>query len=385
MNLLRRTDLETLIQDYEGQCVSMYMPTHSVGREVQQDPIRFKNLVDKAEEKLVNGGMRRPNVVELLKPARQLHDDQVFWQHQSSGLVVFLTQGMFRAYRLPLDLDTLLVIADRFHIKPLITLLNDEGYVYILALSQSGTHLFQATHYSMQELELTDVPGSLEEFRNRGHAKPHVQMHTQAQPSGGGGDRAGVFHGQGIDKDSAAELRQYFNQIDKAVTDALSGSRVPLVLAGLKELLPIYEQVNTYTYLMPQGIERNPETLSEKELWEKGWTIVAPRFQREKEEALSRYRYLRANKDLTTTELEDIVPAAYHGRIDTLLVAQDAHCWGIYESDMNKVTVQGDPNTENEDLLDFAAAHTLLKSGAVHMLEPDQMPDQAQAAAILRY
>jgi len=42
MSLLTTTDLKSLIRAHEKPCVSLYMPTHRKGREIEQDPIRLK-------------------------------------------------------------------------------------------------------------------------------------------------------------------------------------------------------------------------------------------------------------------------------------------------------------------------------------------------------
>jgi hypothetical protein len=49
-------------------CVSIYMPTHRTGVETQQDPIRLKNLLGKAEKELSDRGMGRRDVQKMLEP-----------------------------------------------------------------------------------------------------------------------------------------------------------------------------------------------------------------------------------------------------------------------------------------------------------------------------
>lgn len=49
------------------------------------------------------------------------------------------------------------------------------------------------------------------------------------------------------------------------------------------------------------------------------------------------------------------------------------------------VDLHPEPETDDEDMLDFAAIHTLLNGGTVYAVEPDQMPDKVQAAAIFRF
>ena len=45
MDIFTRENLTNLSGDMGSPCVSIYMPTHRVGREMQQDPIRLKNLL----------------------------------------------------------------------------------------------------------------------------------------------------------------------------------------------------------------------------------------------------------------------------------------------------------------------------------------------------
>jgi hypothetical protein len=72
MDILGRDDLRTLMGKHKGLCVSIFTPTHRAGTETQQDPIRFKNLLREAEERLLASGLGTPEAHELLKPAQRL-------------------------------------------------------------------------------------------------------------------------------------------------------------------------------------------------------------------------------------------------------------------------------------------------------------------------
>ncbi len=67
MDLLQKDELKTLIQKPEGPCVSIYMPTHRAFPDTKQDPIRFKNLLREAEERLKQAGFRSLEAKKLLK------------------------------------------------------------------------------------------------------------------------------------------------------------------------------------------------------------------------------------------------------------------------------------------------------------------------------
>ena len=71
MNVLTRNNLMSLMEIHRGPCVSVYMPMHRSGPETQQDPIRFKNLLREAEERLMTQGLPAPEARELLESAQK--------------------------------------------------------------------------------------------------------------------------------------------------------------------------------------------------------------------------------------------------------------------------------------------------------------------------
>ncbi len=66
MDRLKKSDLRTLLKHEPLPRLSIYMPTHRAGSEIQQDRIRFKNLLGQAEDRLSDYGLRRPEVQEFL-------------------------------------------------------------------------------------------------------------------------------------------------------------------------------------------------------------------------------------------------------------------------------------------------------------------------------
>jgi len=163
MDILKQDDLEQLIEVKDEYCISFYMPTHRTGREQQQDPVRLKNLIAEAEKKLIEHGVRNPKVQKLMRPAEAFLTDNDFWQHQGDGLAIFLTPGFLRAYRLPYTFSELMVLGRNFHIKPLLPLLTPNGQFYILAVSLNEIRLFRCTRATVNEVELSDVPTSMQE------------------------------------------------------------------------------------------------------------------------------------------------------------------------------------------------------------------------------
>lgn len=388
MDIFKQTDLKELIETSGELCVSLYMPTHRFGREQQQDPIRFKNLVARAQEKLLDSGLRRPEVQALLRPAESLLEDEDFWQHQSDGLAVFLSPDSSRTYRLPSNFDEIAVIAETFHIKPLLPLLVKNGQYYILALSLNEIRMFLGTRDTINELELPDVPTSMQEALYMDDPEKHLDFHTSTKNPSTPGGRPAMFHGQGVqaDEQDKENILRYFKLVDNGLSDLLDGITIPIVLAGVDYLLPIYRQANTYPNLLKEELEGNPEELDAKELHKSTWKLVEPIFLEEQKQALEQLEQLhgQGNK-LASADLKTVVKAAHFGQVETLFVPLGIQKWGRYDSRQNKVIVDSKSDSENEDLLDYAAMQTISNSGQVYAVQPENLPGDGDLAAILRY
>jgi hypothetical protein len=385
MDILSRNDLEALATERDGCHISIFMPTHRAGAEIQKDPIRLKNLLREARDHVIESGLRAPQAQALLSPARSLLEDRPFWQHQSDGLAIFVSSNEFHPYRLPFNFKELVVAADHFHIKPLLPLLSGDGRFYVLAISQKELRLLQGTQFSVGEVDLEGVPTSLAEALSFDDPERRLQFHTATGSTVAEGSRPAAFHGHGaLTRDGKVDILRYFHQVDKGMQELLSGEQVPLVLAGVDYLLPLYKEANSYRHLVDEGTEGNPQELSNKELHRRAWAIVHPQFQRAQEEAAAQYRRW-ADTERASNLLEEVVPVAYYGRIDSLFVALGLQCWGQVDPKTRQIRIHKEAKAGDEDLLDTAAVQTLLKSGTVYAVEPEEVPGGAPLAAVFRY
>lgn len=382
MDALTRQDLRNLLETREEPCISIYVPTFRKGPETQQNAIRAKNLLAETVDQLEGLGFDEREAAALLAPAYEILDDTLFWQYQSDGLAMFRTRDRFERYRVPIKVPALAVVADRFHVKPLLQLFTVGGRFYVLALSQKAVRLVECTPYSANEMDLRSVPQSLAEALHFEDVEKQLQYHTtvsgrRAQPA--------IFHGHGVGVDDTnANLREYFQDIDQGLKEMLHGERAPLVIASVEYLMPIYKEANTYPHLVDAGVTGNPELLSADELRERAWPLVAPLFSADEREAAARFEFA-ASRGLASSDLGVVMPAASDGRIETLFVAVDRQVWGHYDEQARTVHVHSEARPGDGDLLDLAAGLTLARDGAVFAESPDQVPGESALAAIFRY
>lgn len=383
MRLFGRADLEELAGVTGAPSVSIYLPTHRPGTTADADRIRLKNLLREASDRLAVQGTRGEAVHRLLEPAERLVQDDLVWQRQSAGVALFLAPSFDRVYRLPLPVDERVVVGDRFYVKPLLPLLTGDGRFFILALSQRGVRLFQATRHSIAEVVLEGIPGSLDEVLKYDVYDRQLQVH--ARVPAGKGAHATVFHGHGFyDDDDKERIRRYFHQVEKGVHRVLRDEHAPLVLAGVDYLVPLYREVSGYGHLLDSAVTGNPETMKPAELRDLAWSVVAPQLLAREREAAERYRRL-AGTGRTSADLAETVQAAQQGRVDQLFVAAGAEAWGTVDPGSGRVEIHPVAQSGDVDLIDFAAVQTLVKRGTVFAVERERVPSGGPVAAVFRY
>jgi hypothetical protein len=395
MDSLTKADLRALIQRRDGAYVSIFQPAHRAGPDTQQDPIVLKNLLTEAEQDLASYGLRQLEIKHLLEPAHRLLEDTYYWQNQSDGLALFLSDSDFFAYRLPIDFAPLAVVSDRFHIKPLLSFFCDDGRFYVLALSQDEVRLLRGTHYSVDEVRLDRVPSSLEEALKYDDPERQLQLHTSTVGLVGAGhnraSRGGpeaIFHGHGSDSADVHKehILRYFHHIDAGLSEVLAGETAPMVLAGVGFLHALYREANSYGHLLEEGIFCNPEHISADDLRDQAWDVVGPVFAMRREQAAEQYRELAATGSArAVSAVEEVVPSAYVGRVETLFVVLGTQVWGRFDPEANVVQRHDEAAPGDEDLLDVAAVQALLHDGTVFAVEAQDIPGGKELAAVLRY
>ncbi len=385
MELLQKEHIHSLVEPRTGPCISIYIPTERAAVETLQNPIRFKNQLREVERRLGAYALRPAALSGLLEPLRALARDHDFWQHQADGLAVFRAAETMRYFRLPFAFEELSVVSDRFHVKPLLSLLAWDSRFYVLALSRNSVRLLECSRYAAREVELpASVPASLAESQAAPEPEaPSLQMRSVGL--GPTGARTGIFHGRGgapeVEKDA---MERYFREIDKGLRDVLREQRAPLVLAGVDYFFPIYRSVSAYGHIAPEGVSGGADGVRLEELHRKAVAVVQPLFNNAEERALAEY-HRRLPEGRAASGLARVLPAAHHGRVEALFVALGLERWGRFEPETGAVELRDEPAAGDEDLLDLASIQTFINGGAVFPVAPERVPGGAPVAAVLRY
>ena len=386
MTQFERADIERLVEARPGPCVSIYAPMIEAGAETRQNRIRFKNLVQRAEQQLESEWEMSPEACkEFLQPLRRWIDDTDFWQHQGRGLAVYRAADLTDRFRIPLEVRERVVVHERFHIGSLLPLLTGDGRYYVLALSQKDVRLFEGSRSGVHGIDLGDTPRSLVEAVGGETEETHVQYHTSSGQRGSG-DGMPVYHGQGGgDDDTTREVEVFLKRVATGV-DPRVASGAPLVLACVEYLAPVFRRASQHGHVVDEIVAGNPDRLSGDELHERAWKLVEPVFDAQRREMLATYAD-KAGTGLTTDGIEETLLAATDGRVEVLFVARGVEVIGRFDPTERRVEVGEQGNGRGSlDLKEETAVQAFLHGGTVLAISPDEMPsDGATAAAILRF
>jgi hypothetical protein len=392
MQIPSKFEIKELMKVRQGPCISISMSVSSIGSEIgseiQQNPIRLRELIRRAEQSMPLKLSASACKEALLQPIRALLTDNTVWQRPEEGLCLFSSPGLFRAFHLPILVKDQVVVASHFYLKPLLPFLTNDERFYILALSQHDVRLLEGTRYHIHEIALPErVPVGISAALNYDKTQNIVQSHGGASEVsiGTGGKRSVIFHGQGPGiTDTKKNLLRYFGQIDRGLHELLRNKKTPLLLAGVGYLCPLYREASTYPYVLPQEVRGNPDKLSNKELHDRAWTLIESSLLQTQSEVVARYEEYAGTRR-ASHDINVILPASHYGQVDTLLIASDRELWGSFDTSANKTHVYKKPRLGASDLLDVAATQTLLHDGSVYVLEHDRMPGGKLAAAVFRY
>lgn len=375
--MLARNEFEALAKARGRNLISIYLPTHARGQEIQQDPIRLKNLLNKTLEQAQVLGIPERKIDSTLKPARDLLDDVLFWRHQGEGLAIFCNEGNCTVERLPMSVEELVFIGDRFCMRPLLPAVsNDDGY-YLLALSQNRVRLFECTRAGAREVDLYDIPGSLQEAVGYDWEEKSLQFHV------GDGEGRAMFHGHGRQHDkSDEELEEFIRAVDRGVCRLLAGSRAPLIIAAVDYLIPIYRQLTDYPVVPEKGVPGNPDRLKPAELHAASLECAAPYLDEPKHRDL---QLLAEAPDKAATGVLSVLPAARDAKVGALFVVSNGTIWGSVDESGNDIRLHAEREQSDEDLLDLAIAHTVANGGIVYNTTAAEMPGGVPVAALLRF
>jgi hypothetical protein len=381
---LSKEQLSMLASHEAPHCISIYLETtpSGVDKNEQKDTIAFKTNLQQLTSQLKEKGADMATVERLLKPGYDLLRNEKFWLNQSQGLAVFMADGFCKYIKLPITPKNELLLNSSFYLTPLIPMITARDYFYLLVLSKKQAKLYRADQFGMVFISIPEIPNGVDDVVHFENKDDQKLFRTDTSGAGQGAN----FHGIGSGKpDDKQNIAMYFDEVDETIWKAiLSTENVPLLLAGVEYLIPIYKSVAKYKPIWDDSLTGSYEHEDGTTLYQQALKKMEPYFRQRDEKALEMYGNQSATA-LTSSIPADVIPAAHYSRVWHLFVEKGAHIWGRFDVMKNDLVIHDEKQDGDECLIDKAVIRTLQNAGEVHILPKDQMPGRSKIAALMRY
>jgi len=390
MEQFTREDFERLAAIENDFCVSIYIPTHQSGMEVNEgkDQINFKNQVQQIQLELEKMGHR--TLSSFIDPAYRLLDNNSFWKEQSQGLAVFFNDILFETYRVPVSFQETAILSRKFMMTPMLSLLIEEDEFYTLSLSHKNIRLFKNNTFTYEEIDISDlVPENADEVFSFYEFKKELQgKNMDLGGLRGANQRSSIIsHGHNPQDDADKYVFEFLRQVNDGIMEILKNKKSPLVVAAVDNVFAIYKSANTYTFLAEEGVKGNPERLDETDLHSKAYSVVKDKLNTPRKKDIEKYPAW-AGTGKTSYDLNVILSAAFDGRVESLFIEKGKNIWGKYDPEKRKAEVHSEKQADDISLYSLAVSKTIENSGKAYEVSSSEMPERSietQIAAVFRY
>lgn len=370
--------IEQLLNVSVKPCLSLYMVAHRTQPERRDDQTRYRALMRQLEDSLATG-VQESLAQTLMAPFRELEGDEAFWNSRKEGIAVFSAPGFFEAHHLERGVPELAVVADSFHVKPLLRVLQTLDTYHVLTLTREHVALYVGDRDGLTNVDLgPNAPFSINDVLGE-----ELTTRNVSRSSSGGAFRV-VAHSTAEDE-KERDTERFFRAIDRSIMEyASQPTGLPLILVGLPQHLSVFHQVMHNPNVLLEGVTVHPDGLPHKELVRRSWEVMEPYITKNSRALIDSYHEAAA-KELGLDHVVPIATAASEGRVATLLVEANRQLPGKVDAGTGDIVFDDLNQFDVNDLLDDIATIVLRKGGRVLVLASEHMPTSSGAAAVLRY
>lgn len=353
--------LDVLASEKNEPCVTISLNTHRTHPENAQDGIMLRNLIKEAETRVVKEYGKR-SVAPLLEKLANI-ESEIDANHQLDSLHLYLsnsTQEIIKS-TWPSGEETV-YISDSFDVRSLIKSFNRSEAYFILLLSQSGAHIYEALNDGITgEFINEDFP-----FAENTHDVVDADKRSDS-------------------KLMDNMVREYLNGIDKALVKVCNETGLKCVVVCTPEnyshLMKVADKPNIY--LGNANIDYN--NTSPHQLAKQSWVIVKDLQYHRRHDAIGEMKEA-ISQGKVLTDLQEIYLAAIDGRGDLLIIHQDfaQPVKMTDERTFEMVDEAGQPDVI-EDIASNIAWEVLSKKGRVIFTGQDEIKDLGEIVLKTRY
>lgn len=362
--------------------ISIALELHAINLTDDKDRIKFENLLDDAEKELKKSSFEEKD--SLLKQLQKVRIHQQSLANQTGGLALYITKNHIYYYDLAVPVDEQITISTDPNVLPLVENFQYDQDYHLLLLTRDKARIFEGHGPNLTELDMTeiddDAPVDLETALGTEKEGGELSFGTYSSTTGGAGTSQ-FFHGHNeTSQEKDIDREHYFRIVDRFVYVNFSQkSAWPLIVYTTEENQSVFHNISQNKHLSDFKLLGSPANLKENEIKDKVSKEIMNVIGKEKREALAALAEVSPQNRIENIP-SDLAMASLRGQIDTLYLEKGLEIPGT-------ITEEGfyDQDSDKNDFVQLLVKKVIETSATVYVFEEDDMPEDQEIIARLRF
>ena len=335
--------MKPLLQLVNGLHLTVYIKNRGDLSDIRS---QIRDALDLAESYLVQV-LSPTAMAKYLAPLHLLQKDTKRLKSFKGSIGLFRTENSFRALSLPVEVEPSCIVADTFHVKPLLKWIQLDREFLLLGLESNSASLYQGDLNTLKQIETVAYP---EVFR---------------------GAKGRDLH------QSSVRSNQYFDTMEWLngwIMNTTFEVRPRLFVAGKRELTQPLLQMLQYENSCSVPVWGSFSQEQTAEICSQIRSVLRLDARKSFERALVEFHYA-VDVNQATGNLFTIAKAAVRGKIKKLLIADGIQIFGKLNRKSGDLKLNGrDLDHEDDDVLDDIAQTVLAHGGEVTIATSSEIP-----------
>ena len=276
------------------------------------------------------------------------------------NIAIFRKSGFFKCISLPVEIEETCVVADTFHIKPLIKWAQQDQDFILVGLTFDGANLYKGSQSEFKKIDSAIYPDSLKRLDGDGGHESLKEKRQQKK-----------------------ELQHTMEWLSGWVDEFVNADNTTVFVAGNHEYVKAFIKNFRSEKLYPETIAPYYSEVNVFDICKNIRALLRLDSRARMNESLKEFAYAQKLK-IAKTNIFQIAKAAIAGKVKKLVVAEDLNVFGKLDSTTGGVSLHAlDSDHEDDCLLDDLAQTVLLKGGEVLVAKRNEIPMGRAIVAIL--
>lgn len=340
-------------------CVTIILQTHRTTPDNEKDSIVLKNLVKEAETRLLSS-YEKSLARNIIKRINTLTEN-INHRHNLESLIIFANENIAEYTRLPVNVESRVVIDKTFATRDLARALLRETSYYILVLSQDKARLIEA----FNDKVIAEI--------DNGFPMTNTDIIPVQRAEAAIGSRQTNL------------IREFFNQVDKQLNGAQKENPLPVIICTEESNYPEYLKIADRKEMIAGTLYGNRMHEKPHHIVAAAWPVMKELNIEKNNERLSELKAAVNSKNFLT-DINEIWQAINNGIGKTIFVKQGYFQPARLENNQIELINLEDAGRANvDDIIDEMIEKNLQFNGDVVFVKGDDLEKFQGLALVTRY